>query len=468
MFSRRNLIVATGAIGLTLSKPIQARDSATTKIHIAQAAHLTIQIPAHWSHTPPLPGGARSIGAEEGFFVASPLVESPDEYTFSEMWGIAEAEVSTTPIAWREFEGFRYECDATEDVLATSALVIPNPHPILTFGGSADHLMLLGDADHFDEIIDSIVFGLDDVYPAELAKGIVEIIHTHSYFRDDIAWDALYDRAAEIESEVEIVDYLQFNVLSKLRSAGDNHSFLRNMDGIVNIATPTVGGQPPNYPTGRIVEGYGYISFPSTNMFTPEYTAEYARVAAELRNDFVLAGVCGWLIDLRDMHGGSVSPPLTALYPFLPDGKIAGFLDVYGNEMWIEKAGRKISPPAYWQDIGDVPWPEGLADPEIPVAVLTGPNNGSAGEFVQLALMSRENLLTFGLSTAGYTTGNIGIPLYNNHHFALASTAEIDVHGNVYTGAIEPDVEDFDIGRGTSVVRANLTTALDWLDQQCF
>lgn len=461
MISRRNLITTAGVSALSMFAPAQAQEPGSTKLHIAQAAHLTVEIPAHWSHTPPLPGGIQAMGAEDGFFVAVPSVEAFDAASFSAQFGLDANSVSSEHVTWRGMEGVRI---SHQSIIA---LIIPNPHPILSFGGSADWLGLVGDAVHFDGILESITFGLDEVSKADLAAAILDLIHTHSFFRDDVDWNELYDRAAEIESDSEIVDYLQFSVLSRLRSAGDNHSFLRNMDGLVNIATPTVGGQPPFYPTGEILEGFGYLHLPGTNMFTTEYQNDYARIGAELRNGFHEAGVCGWIIDLREMSGGSVSPLLSVLYPFLPDGKIAGFLDAYENEIWIEKNGQEITPVAYLREINDVPWPEELADPAIPVAVLTGPRNGSAGEFVQLALMSRENLLTFGLATAGYTTGNIGILLYNSHHFALASTAELDVDGNIYTGKIEPDVEDFNIGRGSSVMPANLTTALDWLGEQC-
>lgn len=461
MISRRQLIAAAGAGTLLVAAESSAQESQSTTTHIAQAAHLTVEIPSHWSHTPPLPGGPQSIGADDGFFVASPEIEEPDAAGFAAFFGLDESSVTSEQIVWRGIDATRLHHGAN------SALVIPNPHPILTFGGLADWLVLLGDADHFDNILDTVQFGLDAVAPSDLATSILELIRTHSFFRDDVEWEELYERASQIEAESEIVGFLQFAVMNRLRLAGDNHSFIRNMDGIVNIATPTVGGRPPYYPTGEILEGYGYLNFPTTNMFTPEYTADYAHIASELRNEFAATGVCGWIIDLRIMGGGSVSPPLTALYPFLPDGKLAGFLDAYGNELWIEKNGQQITPAAYLRDIGDVPWPEELSNPDIPVAVLTGPNNGSAGEFVQLALMSRKNLRTFGLPTAGYTTGNIGLRLYNSYHFALASTAELDVYGNVYTGKIEPDVEDFDIGRGRSVLPRNLRTALDWLDAQC-
>ena len=469
MITRRQFAVYAGTTALW---PLmsRARIEQPRVTHIAQAAHLTVEVPAHWSHTPPLPGGPLSIGAKDGFFVATPVVlDSLDDATgaLETMWSLTEADIATAPVNWRGMKGYRFERQPTDDMPATNAIAIPNPHPILTFGGSADYLVLMGDAAHFDTIIDSITFGLDHVAPADLALSIVALIRTHSWFRDDVDWGDLYNRAAEIGAEGEIATYLQYQVLSSLRSAGDNHSFMRNMDGLVNIATPTMSGQKPYYPTGGLIEGYGYISFPSTNTFTQEYMEDYARTASQIRNDAVAQGACGWMIDLRSMHGGSVSPLLTALYPFLPDGKIAGFRDAYGNEMWIEKEGQQITPPAYWQDIGDIPWPKGLSDPAVPVAVLTGIGNASAGEFVQLALTSRENLLTFGLPTGGYTTGNIGLMLYNNTRFALATSAELDVHGNVYTRAIPPDIEDFDIGRGFGTSRDDLTTALHWLDGQC-
>ena len=467
MISRRQLIAAAGTGAFILPVTMHAQGSSSTKRHIAQAAHLTIEVPEHWSHTPPLPGGPQSIGADDGFFVALPITSPLNATAFAAAFDLAVEKVTETQISWHEMDAVRLEYADNNDEVTIGAIVVQNPRPILTMQGQADYLLLAGDTDHFDRILDTIEFGLENVAPSDIAKSIVEVVHTHSYFRDEVDWENIYQQAEEIESAAEIDSFLKFRVLRELRPTGDNHSFVTNLDGVVNVATPTIDGQEPNYPSGEIIDGYGYISFPSTNLTTSDYPAEYARLAAEFRNQFLEDGVCGWIIDLRNMRGGSVSPPLTALYPFLPDGKVAGFVDAYSNERWIEKSGESISPLAYVQEIDDVPWPHELENPDLPVAVLTGGSTASAGEFVQLALMSRPNLQTFGLQSAGYTTGNIGITLFHDAHFALASTAELDVYGNVYTGKIEPDVEDLDIGRGQSVLPRNLTTALDWLDAQC-
>lgn len=404
-----------------------------------------------------------AIGADNGFFSA---LIYPDNEAIKDAvrtsLGIPE-DIAWLDQTWREMQVHTIETPASETSVASSLMLIPNPNPILMYGGEGQYLVLMADSGHFEGIVNSIEFGLEHVPPADIAASILDIVETHAWVRRDVDWQSLLSRAQEITSLPEVSDFLSYYVLPALREAGDNHSFVRVLDGLVNAATPTTNGLNPNLPTGEIVEGFGYLKFPGHNSFAPEYAIAYATTAAQIRDDLADQGASGWIIDLREMGGGGVSPVLTALYPFLPDGRLAGFVDSWDNELWIEKDGQTISPGAYNIAGDTIPWREGLNDSAIRVAVLTGGGNGSAGEFVQLALMSRDNLQTFGGQTAGYTIGNQSFPLFNNSVFALATSAELDADGNVYTSTIKPDVVD-SLGLQTGISENAFAPVFDWLN----
>lgn len=458
MVTRRNFIGAS-ALGFAMN-PLIGTAKPPIKRFVAQAAHLTVDIPTHWSHTPPLPFGMTTIGGDDGFFVASVMTEL--DLTDERTRGILglDTRVEPTGMKWRDMDAVRFDLPKRRSSFATSFLVIPNPNPILTYSGLADRIVLIADTVHFEAILESVKFGLATLSSTDLAKSILDIIETHAWVRAEIDWSPLYSRAEEMTSHNEVDSLLRNYVLPALKSAGDNHSFMRDLDGLVNIATPTMNGQEPNLPTGEIVEGFGYLHFPGHNSFDPDYAHAYSSIAALLRDEMADNGVNGWIIDLREMSGGSVSPVLTPLYPFLPDGRIAGFVDAYGNTMWIEKHGTTITPSAY--QVNDVPWREGLDSPDIPVAVLTGGFNGSAGEFVQIALMARTNLQTFGGQTAGLTIGNATFNLFNDSTFALATSAEIDAEGTIYESSIHPDALD-SLGLQTGTSSDSLQPVFDWL-----
>lgn len=465
MISRRHLLAA--AVAATTASSSNAHQQEATRTFVAQSVHLRVEIPAHWTHTPPHPIASFTIGADDGYFATSPGATSEDDIEWATaLWPKPAINPRGSPIVLGAIKGKRFDLPATDVGPASTAIICENPNPILTFGGMSNMLLLMGDNNHFDEIIATIRFGIESVSHTDLASSIIDWVHAHSYFRDDVDWHALYDRAGAIQTRQAINEFLQVQLLGMLHDAGDNHSMLMNVSAIMTSRN-AMAGTTIQIPTGEIVSGFGYLAFPENLGLSPETMQEYIQQGCLLRNEFHDAGVCGWIIDLRNMRGGSVSPLLTALYPFLPDGKLAGFVDAYGKESWIEKHGTTITPATYLHDAGDIPWPEELSDPSIPIAVLTGPNNGSAGEFVQLALMSRQNLQTFGMRTAGYTTGNIGLPLFNGMHLALASSAELDAQGNVYTSYIEPDVEDIPLGSSNKISEDQLATVLEWLHQQC-
>lgn len=463
MITRRQLL-ALSAIPFAHTRAAHAQE---TKRFVAQAAKLTMYVPTHWSHAPLLPGGLLTIGAEDGFFLALPIdLYNVEDNGVARFLRISELPKESSIVTWRNQRSRRIAIPASPESRAATVLVTANPNPITLPTGRADYLLLYGDPEHFDSIASSIEFGLSGVSKVELANSILDIIETHSYFRDRIDWPSLRENAETVMVDEEIDELFRSTTLDALRNAGDAHSVLSmRLLGVTDQNKQIFVGNGPNYPTGQMLSGFGYLGFPHHNSLDINYPAQYASVGTRLRNWLASNNPKGWIIDLRYMLGGSVSPLLTPLYTFLPQGELFGFVDAYGNERWIERHGNSILPPSYIQASVDGIWIDERADLNPPIAVLCGSLSASAAEMGLLALRSRTNLRTFGGNTTGLTIGNESFPMYNSTMFYLATAAELDAAGRLYEGVIEPDVLDKRIADGTGVSEDELTTALDWLRQ---
>ncbi|MFJ6775483.1 S41 family peptidase, partial [Kitasatospora sp. NPDC091257] len=98
----------------------------------------------------------------------------------------------------------------------------------------------------------------------------------------------------------------------------------------------------------------------------------------------------------------------------------------------------------------------------VPVAVLTGPGTGSAGEAVTIAFIGRPDTRSFGARTYGVPTGNAAHRLSDGAVVLLTGAAEADRTGRIHAGPIEPD-EAVDTRKEGD---PSLTAATGWLGRQ--
>jgi hypothetical protein len=118
---------------------------------------------------------------------------------------------------------------------------------------------------------------------------------------------------------------------------------------------------------------------------------------------------------------------------------IAGVEDADGNRTPSGFAAEHFSKNRP-RGTGLRPTRTGLGRPEPPVAVLTGPSTGSAGEAVLIAFKGRPDTRVFGRSTAGFATGNDGFTFSDGALLLLTMANDVDRTGVVYRNApIPPD-----------------------------
>ncbi|ETC99224.1 peptidase S41 [Asaia sp. SF2.1] len=158
----------------------------------------------------------------------------------------------------------------------------------------------------------------------------------------------------------------------------------------------------------------------------------------------------GWIVDLRQDHGGNMWPMLQALYPLFGKDTLGYFEDRTGrrSEAWRAVDRKPLTDTASGPDLS-----------QIPVAVLVGHGTASAGEAVAIAFKGRPHTRLFGQATYGQTNANRTFMLPDGGMLLVASSFELDRHGTRYRGPLQPDIL-------TADPRAFPTVAIDWLQAE--
>lgn len=221
-------------------------------------------------------------------------------------------------------------------------------------------------------------------------------------------------------------------------------------------------------PTGhRLEDEIGYIQIPHFVNVDDNREPEFASTADNLIAGIDAAPTCGWVVDLRLNGGGSYAPMVTGLGPILGNGTFVGWLDANGRQTWVMYEdgrvlddGREVS-----NYLGNDTYR--LQNPNPPVAVLTGPNTGSSGEVTTLAFVGRSDSRSFGETTGGYSTANVGYSLFDGTLLVLAEAAMTDRSGTTHLAGVVPDelIPNDWTAFGTDDDPV-LGAAIDWLDAQ--
>jgi carboxyl-terminal processing protease len=210
----------------------------------------------------------------------------------------------------------------------------------------------------------------------------------------------------------------------------------------------------------------GYIDLPGATgkpddeiKFVAAGTAGVAAVEQQI-------SPCGWVVDLRRNSGGFPFSMMSPLEPFLPEQVVGGF--VYGDE---KRENLRFSGGKFFVD-NRLVWDNSAAavrlrDPNVPVAVLTSNQTGSAGEIAAIAFIGRPSSRSFGVPTVGVTSANVGITLPDGSFIMVTHSYDLDRAGNVYDGPLKPDeVVPIDWGTFGTAEDPVVNQAKAWLGSQ--
>ena len=186
---------------------------------------------------------------------------------------------------------------------------------------------------------------------------------------------------------------------------------------------------------------------------------DYAEVAHREIAALDVAGVCGWVVDLRLNSGGNMWPMIEAVGPLLGTGDVGAFVEADGSTSFVwtyDGETASVAPRAYARN---------AAGP--PVAVLTSDHTISSGEAVVVAFQGRPRTRFFGEATHGVPTANRTFELPSGAAVVLTTAFDADREGRIYDGPIEPDeLVTVDWSKYGAPDDPVLLAVRDWLEQQ--
>ncbi len=230
----------------------------------------------------------------------------------------------------------------------------------------------------------------------------------------------------------------------------------------VTIAAETFSWYRP--PQGRrLQDDLGYVEVPGFRSIGREVS--FSDTGNGLVTAIDTVPVNGWIVDLRLNDGGSYSPMVSAVASILGNSTFIGWRTRDSVETWVVNVdGRILDDSMVIADYLTATGVHQLSRPSPPVAVLTGPMTGSAGEVVALSFVGRENTRSFGEKTGGFTTANQTFSLFDGTRLTLAVSAMMDRTGQTHLDGIRPD-EPIAIDWATfgTDIDPVLAAAVDWL-----
>lgn len=285
----------------------------------------------------------------------------------------------------------------------------------------------------------------------ERYAGIALDIMDGGYYANGEEWDAARTRIESLAADAESYEELHAPLASALKAAGGDHSFFQTPAEVASDAEDaTRGFTAPSVTTSS---GVTTVTIPALGSVSAELQQEYALAAAE---GIAAAGpkTCGWIIDVRGNTGGDMYPMLSGLSPLLPNGTAMTFQTQSGQQtpVSIYDDGAGIGTTAI--SVGQIDKVTGK-----PVAVLQDELTASSGEVVLTAFRGLQNVTSFGVPSAGYTSANAPHRLYDGAQIVLTGAVYVDRDGvNLNEDPIAPDQ--------VTVAEQADETALEWLNNQ--
>ncbi|WP_157740832.1 S41 family peptidase [Mucilaginibacter xinganensis] len=272
-------------------------------------------------------------------------------------------------------------------------------------------------------------------------KEFAGIVKKYSIYTKKLNWAGIDTDIDKLSGGIKTVDDAQLltaYLISQLRLAGDNHSFVQSKASAVNYAKQNVDTRQPY---AKLLPGnIGYIWMPgfasTSDTASVAFAGKIQKMISHLDTENYISG---WIVDLRHDNGGNMHPMIAGLGPIIGHGILGYFISPETNKStpWMYKDGKVTNGAATTANVSDA---YTIKNSGAKVAVLTGPETASSGEMTAICFIGKTNAKLFGQPTAGYTTANRGFKLSTGAYLYLASSYAADRNKKEYLGKIEPDV----------------------------
>ena len=141
----------------------------------------------------------------------------------------------------------------------------------------------------------------------------------HSLRRAEVDWPVLREQALEYARGATTPAEAHLAVRFAVRALGDRHSYLQSPAVTRELQTTAVAnartGAALAAPRARRFANVAHLLVPSFAGGTPVQQVEFAESLKNIIQQHDEAGVCGWVVDLRQNTGGNLWPMLAGLGP---------------------------------------------------------------------------------------------------------------------------------------------------------
>ena len=277
--------------------------------------------------------------------------------------------------------------------------------------------------------------------PQQYAEIALDKMDDVGIFTDSKKWEiekkATLKEVKHAQTYEETLPYLE----AALTVAGGKHSF------IVKSNAESEQNETSEYiePYAEIKDGLLFLTVPKFSG-NQEQAITYANSieSALHTNDYQAI-----IVDLRQNTGGDMTPMILGLSPIIPDGVLFTYVDKQGAELPVTLKEGTL-------DSGNSPitLKNHTKVKEVPIALLIDHQTGSSGELTTLCFKDLPNVTLFGEDSAGYTSANQEIYLYDGTIMQVTNAFIKDRAGTLYKNEpIQPDV----------LAKDSQQSAKDWL-----
>lgn len=227
-----------------------------------------------------------------------------------------------------------------------------------------------------------------------------------------------------------------------IRIAGGKHSFIDDEN------TSTQSNMSYIKPKVSIEHSILILSLPEFTGNEKE-AKDYATI---LESSLHKNNYKGVIVDLRGNKGGDMSPMILGLSPILPDGKLFTYMDKNNNFIPVILKNGKLNSGGTEIKIDNKEKQE-----NFPIGILIDKSTGSSGELTALSFKGLSNVKYFGSDSAGYTSANQEVCLYDGLRMYITTAFIKDRTNKVYKNtSIIPDMQTKD----------SKNSAIEWINDR--
>lgn len=272
--------------------------------------------------------------------------------------------------------------------------------------------------------------------PQRYAEAALEQMRAGIEARPEVYEQVREDVTAEVAQAASYTD--TYDALARAaQTLGGGHSELFAPDEAAEVfgGAPDDDGSPPELPTVSTEAGVTTVTLPALVGGTPSFRQGYVDTAVQGIVEAAPDTTLGWVVDLRDNHGGTLWPMLAAVTPLLDDGAVLSFeYQDHSDVVTVENGTVYLS---------GAPQARSRATVEkttLPVAVLVDGTTGSSAEGVAIAFVGQTDVRVFGQPTYGFSTTSTPVRLYDGAVINLTVAVDADRTGQRYGSSLQPDV----------------------------